>query len=132
MSSLSKLTPNCMVEDVARTLDYYRDLLGFTVAATVPERPPLDWAMAVRDGVTLMFQSRTSLAGEMPLFRDLPVGGSLGFYIDVTDVRGLYEQLKGRAELVLDLRETFYGATEFAIRDCNGYVLCFAENKGEG
>lgn|SRR5262249_3401753 len=131
MSNLRKLTPNCMVEDVARTLDYYRDVLGFVVAATVPEQPPFNWAMAVRDGVALMFQSRASLAGELPLYRDVPVGGSLGFYIDVTDVRGLYEQLKGRVDLVLDLRETFYGATEFAFRDCNGYVLCFAENKGD-
>jgi uncharacterized glyoxalase superfamily protein PhnB len=128
--SLKKLTPNCMVEDVARTLDYYRDILGFTAIATVPEQPPYNWAMVVSDGVALMFQSRESLAGEMPLYAGMPVGGSLGFYIDVADVRGHYERLKGKVDLVLDLRHTFYGATEFAFRDCNGYVLCFAENPG--
>ena len=132
MSSLRKLTPNCMVEDVARTLDYYRDVLGFAAVATVPERPPYNWAMAVRDDVALMFQSRASLEDDLPIFRNLPIGASLGFYIDVTDVRDLHGQLKGRAEVVLELRETFYGATEFAIRDCNGYILCFAQQKGEG
>jgi hypothetical protein len=35
-----------------------------------------------------------------------------------------------KAIFVQDLHTTFYGAREFAIQDCNGYVLAFAEMAG--
>jgi uncharacterized glyoxalase superfamily protein PhnB len=128
--ALQKLTPNCMVDDMAGTVAFYRDVLGFEVALSVPETPPFNWAMLRSGGAALMFQTRESLAGEVALFRDMPVGGSLGFYMHTDEVRGLYERVKGRAELVQDLHDTFYGATEFSIRDPNGYILVFAQHGG--
>ena len=31
------------------------------------------------------------------------------------------------AEIVVDLNTTFYGTREFAMKDCDGYLLIFAE-----
>jgi uncharacterized glyoxalase superfamily protein PhnB len=128
---LKKLTPNLMVEDVNRTIDFYRDVLGFEVRATVPETGPLDWAMLARDGVTLMFQSRASLSQEIPALADTPIGGSLTLYTEVTGLQVLYEQLRSRIEVVQDLHETFYGTVEFSFRDVNGYIIYFSEAKDE-
>lgn len=123
---LKKLTPNLMVEDVNRTIDFYETVLGFRRLATVPETGALNWAMLQRDDVTIMFQSRASLGEEVPALKDVPIGASQTFYIEVSGVHALYEQLRGKVEIVADLHATFYGTHEFYFRDCNGYILSFS------
>ncbi len=125
--SLKKLTPNIMVEDVNNTIEFYQKLLGFEVLVTVPEEGQFAWAMLKRDTVEIMFQSRTSLGEEIPALQQREIGGSLTFYIEVEDVEELYEHLKGNVTIVQDMHKTFYGAQEFAIQDCNGFILAFSE-----
>ena len=45
----------------------------------------------------------------------------------VTTVTECYERAKAVATIVKEPHKTFYGATEFAIQDNNGYVLTFSE-----
>ena len=127
---LKKLTPNLMVEDVQQTLAFYTEVLGFTVLTTVPEHPPLGFAIVQRDQVTLMFQSRPSLSENVPALTGSPIGASQTFYIEVEGVLDLYEALHGKVEIVVDLHKTFYGTQEFYFRDCNGYILSFSEAAG--
>jgi uncharacterized glyoxalase superfamily protein PhnB len=124
---LKKLTPNLMVEDVARTLAFYRDLLGFEVLTTLPEQEPFDFAIVQRDGVELMFQSRASLSDNVPTLTGAPIGASQTFYIEVEGVRDLYQALHEQVEIVVDFHTTFYGTQEFYFRDINGYILSFSE-----
>jgi uncharacterized glyoxalase superfamily protein PhnB len=127
---LKKLTPNLMVEDVDRTIAFYRDVLGFELLVTVPpEQGPFGWAMMRRDSVEIMFQSRSSLGEEIPALLDAPIGASVTFYTEVSGLDDLYQQVKGRAEIVQDLHETFYGSREFSFRDLNGYILFFSEGQ---
>jgi len=121
------LTPNIMVSDMQKSLEFYKEVLGFTLYAKNPPEPPYEWAMAGRDETTLMFQTRESLSGELPLFKERPIGGSQTFFIKVEGVEELYEELKGKAEVVLEPKTSFYGMREFAILDPDGYVLMFAE-----
>lgn len=37
--------------------------------------------------------------------------------------------VKDRAEIIIDLRTAWCGMQEFYMRDCNGYILGFAEKK---
>jgi uncharacterized glyoxalase superfamily protein PhnB len=129
---LKKLTPNLMVEDVNRTIAFYKDILGFELLATQPESGQFDWAMMKRNDVEMMFQARASLTGELPLFEGKAIDGSLTFFVEVEDVKGLYTNLKDKVTIVQDMHATFYGAQEFAIQDCNGYILTFAEFSTEG
>jgi lactoylglutathione lyase len=124
---LKKLTPNIMVEDVNKTSKFYQKFLGFELLVTVPEEGQFAWAMLKRDAVEMMFQSRTSLSEEIPSLQQKEIGGSLTLYIEVEDVKELYERLKGNVTIVQDMHKTFYGAQEFAIQDCNGFILAFSE-----
>lgn len=124
---LSRLTPNLMVEDVNATVAFYRDVLGFDLVTSVPESGALDWALVRRDTVDVMFQSRASLAADLPQFRDRSPGGALTFYIDLEGIDALYAQVAGRGAVVKDLATTFYGTREFTMEDCNGFLLTFAE-----
>jgi uncharacterized glyoxalase superfamily protein PhnB len=133
-----KLTTNMMVEDVSRTVDFYSEVLGFELVIGVPENSQeivttmqkgqaLGFAIMKCGNIDMMFQTKQSLAKEVPEFSSMDIGGSLTFYIEVQDVRGLYAKLKDKVTIVKDMQTTFYGMQEFYIRDCNGYILTFAE-----
>ncbi len=122
------LSPNLITADVNKTVEYYTKTLGFRLIASVPETGIYNWAMVMRDGITMMFQLLSSLKEDLPELK-FNSNGSLGtFYIKVRGLDSLYESLKDKAEIAVDLRSTFYGAREFAIKDLDGYFLMFAED----
>jgi len=123
---MESLSPNIYVQDVKGTMQFYSKL-GFSAMMSVPENSeePV-WAMMQNGGVTIMFESFSSIEGRLPeISRNQ--GGSLLFYIKVKDIQGLYESLKDEVTVLHGLQKTFYGATEFTIKDCNGWVLTFAD-----
>lgn len=124
---LKKITPNLMVEDISKTLKFYEDVLGFKLDQSVPDDPPYEWASVKSGEVELMFQARTSLSEDMPLFEGMPIGGTLTLFVRMQGIQELYDRVHQQVELVQDLFETFYGMREFSIKDPNGYVLTFAE-----
>jgi len=135
---LNTLTPNMMVENVNRTVEFYRDVLGFNFFMAVtkegretlmemPQDKTLVYAMMKSGGVEVMFQEKESLYEDIPAFKGTDVGGSVSFYINVDDVKALFETLKDKTDVVKKLHTTWYGMNEFYIRDCNGYILGFSE-----
>ena len=122
-----KTDPNLMVEDVNQTVDFYKNMLGFDVLATVPETGQFNWAMLKQGNVEMQFQTRASLSEEIPAFKDRAIGGALTLYIDVEDVTALHNALKDKVAIVQAMHTTFYGTQEFAIEDCNGFVLSFSQ-----
>ena len=136
--TLKKLTPNLMVEDVAQSIVFYRDLLGFDfIMAMRDEKPvealpttddkPLDWAMVQRDEVAFMFQQRHSLEEELPALAGCDIAASLTLYIELDGVDALYESLQGKTDIIRPPQTTFYGRRELYLRDCNGYILALTE-----
>jgi uncharacterized glyoxalase superfamily protein PhnB len=95
---------------------------------TVPESGELDWAMMACGKVTVMFQTFKNLADKLPEISRKD-GGSLLLYIQLTGIRSFFETIKNKMTVLHGLEKTFYGATEFSIKDNNGYVLTFAENE---
>jgi uncharacterized glyoxalase superfamily protein PhnB len=124
---MESLTPNIFVDDINETIAFYK-LLGFTVVMTVPEDGNYDWAMMVNEGVTLMFQTFASLGEELPDVSRTD-GGSLLLYIKLKNIRSFFEAIKDKVTVLKGIEKTFYGATEFSIKDCNDYVLTFAEDE---
>ncbi|MDR2901171.1 MAG: hypothetical protein LBV20_06595 [Treponema sp.] len=121
------ITPNLMVENVAETIAFY-ERLGFAAVATVPkEGGGLQFAILVKDNLTLMFQDRESLTAEYPILKTEKTQPSITLYIIVDDVKAYYDEIKPNYELQAELHKTFYGAEEFAIKDNNGYILTFTE-----
>lgn len=122
------LSPNVVVDDVNQAVDYYTKNLGFNFITSVPESGKYNWAMVMRDGITLMFQSLPSIQEDLPEL-GITRKGSMGtFFIEVTGIDQWYEQIKEKVDVIGEMRTTFYGKKEFTIRDLNGYFLMFAED----
>lgn len=122
-----KITANLMVEDMAETIAFYKDALGFELAMSNPERPPFGWAMMQLDGAGIMFQTRESLGGELNSFKDMRIGGSFTIFLIVDDVEAVHNRVHGKAEILKPPYDTFYGMREIAIKDNNGYILIIAQ-----
>ena len=130
--ALQSLTPNLMVNDVEETIEYYTDVLGFTLLRTVPETGNLNWAMVKLNDVVIMFQSTTSLKSDLPRLKGEKPGGGLTFYIKVDRVSEIHEELfNNEAEIISELESTFYDTIEFSVADLNGYILTFSEDQEE-
>jgi uncharacterized glyoxalase superfamily protein PhnB len=41
----------------------------------------------------------------------------------------MYENLKDKVTVVKELHTTWYGMQEFYVKDCNGYILGFSQQK---
>jgi uncharacterized glyoxalase superfamily protein PhnB len=125
---MESISPNIFVNDMKATVSFYK-ILGFEVTMSVPETgDELVWAMMTNGKVTMMFQTFESLADELPPISRAN-GGSLLLYINVTNIKSFFEEIKDKVTVLKGLEKTFYGATEFSILDNNNYVLTFAEHE---
>ena len=124
-----KLTPNLVVSNLQRSLEFYRDVLGFTVAMAVPDEPPHVFAGLQSGAVEIFLNARESAEAEYPAFKGRPIGGTLTLFIDVADVRKAYETLQSRVNVTMPLEKKWYGVTEFAFEDPDGYIITFAEQE---
>lgn len=126
----NKLTPNLVVSDVERSVAFYRDVLGFTVETTVPDTAPYQFAILRSGAVGVFLNAPEPAMAEYPAFKDRPIGGTLTLFIEVDGIDECYRALKDRVLVVMELETKWYGMTEFAIADPDGYLITFAQRKG--
>jgi catechol 2,3-dioxygenase-like lactoylglutathione lyase family enzyme len=124
--TLQTATPVFLVSDIAATMRWYRDTLGFDGDA-VPKVPPHNFGILRKNGVSLFLQQLTGYS-KADRYRDRE-GGVWSAYLRTEGVRDLYDALKTRADVTIvhSLHTQPYGETEFEVRDPNGYLLVFAE-----
>jgi len=121
---MSKLTPVLMVNDVKESIAFYSNVFGFKTTIIVPNEETPVFAAIEKDGVEIMLQERSSMEEEYQLFKGKEIGGTFTLYLDLGEVKPLYDICKEkRVKFATDLHKTFYGADEFAILDNNNYIL---------
>jgi catechol 2,3-dioxygenase-like lactoylglutathione lyase family enzyme len=124
---LKSLTPNLIVSNVERSIAFYRDVLGFTVVATVPEASPYVFAIVQSGPVRIFLNAPEPAIAEYPAFKDRPIGGTLTLFIDVANIRQVHDDLKDTVTIVMPLEHKWYGVTEFAFEDPDKYLITYAE-----
>ena len=129
MPRVRKLTPNLIVANVERSIAFYRDVLGFTVQTTVPETAPFVFGIVESGAVEIFFNAAEAAYAEYPSLNRMPIGGSLTLFMEVEQIRNIHESLKDKVNVVMPLEKKWYGVTEFAITDPDGYVITFAERE---
>jgi uncharacterized glyoxalase superfamily protein PhnB len=121
-----KLVPTLIVDDMPKTIAFYRDVLEFELLEAQPPAEP-SWVRLRCGGVEIMLQTRQGLLGEYPFYRDLPLGGTFNVYIEMDRIDEYYERVKARITPYFELANELYGMREFTIRDCNGVVVAFGQ-----
>lgn len=124
---LTKLTPNLVVSSVERSLTFYRDVLGFARTDAVPDESPFVFAGVQSGAVQIFLNAPGPATEEYPAFAGKPLGGTLTLFIEVVGIEKVYDELKPKVKVTMPLEKKWYGVTEFAFEDPDGYVITFAE-----
>jgi catechol 2,3-dioxygenase-like lactoylglutathione lyase family enzyme len=113
-----KISPMLAVADMDETLEFYREVLGFSTVLNAPQ-----YSIVERDGVTIHFM-RAASQQVLDCVR-----GHTEIYLEVSGIRGFWEHVKrysGRYR-VRELFDRDYGMTEFHIEDPNGCLVFVGE-----
>lgn len=129
-ATLSKCTPVLVVDRIEPALAFWAKL-GVEKTMEVPEGDRLGFAILAGQGIELMYQTATSVAGDLlaaasdrAAFRSGAQQTTL--FVEVPDLARIERCLAGE-RLVMPLRTTFYGAKELGYLDGAGHVVVFAE-----
>ncbi len=123
---IESLTPNVVVRDVQKSLDFYISVLGFKLDLHVPEQPPYIFA-SVTAGSAVIFLNDQKTVGELPL-QPGKAGMTLSLYMKVQAIDDWFSKVEASgAKIVMPMTTQFYGMKEFAFEDPDGWVLMFAE-----
>lgn len=129
---MKKLTPVLVVPELEPCLPFWTERLGFEVTATVPHGDRVGFAILKKGGVEVMYQSRASVADDVPTMLEHVSGsGCAALFIEVDDVGELEPALEGVPVLV-PRRRTFYGMDEIFVRAPCGTIVGFAAPVDDG
>lgn len=118
---LKSVVPILLVRDVERSAAWFKNMLGFEIDF-LHGKPPFYGAVS-RDGVCvhIRFVHEPYFAGAAA-----QEGGLILATIEVSDVRGLFEEFKARGvEFPQTLEKQPWGGTDFHVRDPDGNVFSF-------
>ena len=107
--------------DIRQTIEFYENLLGFSAVSFYPDAEHACWVCLSRGEIEIMF----SLRSEHSKFETPMLTGAL--YFNVEDVDAAWEELKDKAPVEYPIENFDFGMREFAIRDCNSYLLQFGQ-----
>lgn len=118
--SVESVVPLLNVEDVARSIDFYRDALGFQVESSFEDAGRVAWARVRCADAELMLNAHGELSRERRAregYRDVVL------YLSVDSAEELHARLVGKGLAPGEIRDEAYGVREFALRDPDGYEL---------
>ena len=106
------------VQDVRATIEWYSEI-GFKLIRQNVEDAEINWAKLSYGDSEVMVDSGGKPSTDHRREVDL--------YVLTDGVDDLYQPLKDRVQVVVDLYDAFYGMREFIIRDINGFWITFGQ-----
>ncbi|MCA0374695.1 MAG: hypothetical protein LCH84_03440 [Gemmatimonadetes bacterium] len=122
MLRFESIVPVLRVADVARSIAWYRDHLGFA-ADPFPAEPPFEFCILRRDATELMLRRAT-----VPIVRD-PRRYDWDVYVRISggQLVALLDAARRTTPLVRGPELMPYGQVEFELEDPDGHRVCVAE-----
>jgi len=127
--NVKRITAVLLVEEVEPCVRFWTERLGFEKTVEVPDGSKLAFAVVVKDGAEIMYQTYASVAKDNPHPDMLARKGPTFLYIEVDDLAAVQAAAAG-AEIVMPERTTFYGSKEFGVKDPAGHIVTFAQFGG--
>ena len=117
------LSPTLAVRDMKKTIDFYKNSLGFRIGMLFPDADNPEYADLSKDGMTLMFIPAANLG----IGNDEKLGTGVNLYLEIDgDIDEYYAELKEKGvEIAVDIKDEPFGIRDFTVKDINGYQLTF-------
>jgi len=125
-ATVKKITPILFAQEIEPCIQFWTEKMGFQKIVEVPEGGKIGFVLLEKDGVELMYQSYASVEKDNAATAAAARKGPAFLYIEVEELNAALAATSG-AELVMPVRNTFYGAKEFGIKDPAGHYVIFAQ-----
>jgi catechol 2,3-dioxygenase-like lactoylglutathione lyase family enzyme len=127
--TIGGLCPLLQVFDMPKSIAFYRDVLGFTIASPVPDNLQCDWVLLELNGSELMLNTAYE-AGERPSAPDAARLGAhrdVALFFDCPDLDAAQEHFRvcGLELVAPVVRE--YGMKQLSLLDPDGYEICLQQ-----
>lgn len=119
MPRFNSLEPRLHIADFARSVNFYRDVVGFEVLALFPPDNPT-FALMAKDGVGLQIGGPDAAKAD-------GAPATVTLFFDVADATGVFEQLKSKVKIEWGPEVYFYHRREFAFHDPDGHLIIVSE-----
>jgi len=119
--AIKQAVPLLRVTDVAKSMEWYRAILGF-VGDPFPAKPPHEFAILRQGNVELMLRK-----GNPPVAQPRPYDWDVYLRVENPRFREVFAAFSARGIVTRRLERMFYGLAEFEITDPDGYVLCLGQ-----
>ena len=117
------LSPTLAVRDMKKTIEFYKNSLGFKLGMCFPDANNPEYADLSKDGMVIMVipAEDHGIGSE----EKLGIGVYLYMHID-GDIDQYYDELKKKGvKIAADIEDKPYGVREFTVEDVDGYKLTF-------
>jgi glyoxylase I family protein len=115
-----QLWPLLAVEDIDRSVEFYRDRLGFAVVGRAESDGKLFWCRLERGGSSLMLQQAEAEDGP-PGAR----GRGVCLYFVCDDAGALHAEFSARGVRLEPPSQAYYGMNQLFVPEPDGYSICF-------
>ena len=120
---MAYLSPTLAVRDMKKTIDFYKDSLGFKMGMAFPDVSQPEYVDLSKDGMILMFIPTQNLG--ISDQEKLGIGVNLYMQID-GDIDEYYQELKKKGvSMTVDIKDEQFGIRDFTVEDVDGYQLTF-------
>ena len=117
------LSPTLAVRDMKKTIEFYKNSLGFKMGMCFPDANNPEYADFSKDEMVLMFLPAKNVGvggGEK-------LGTGVNLYMQIDgDIDEYYDELKKRGvRFAADIKDEPFGIRDFTVEDVDGYKLTF-------
>jgi uncharacterized glyoxalase superfamily protein PhnB len=125
--NINKTTPIFVVDAITPAHVTFWEKTGWKKHIEVPHGDAIGFVLLTNGDRELMFQSRASVREDLAA---TDLDPSCAFYLDVTNLAEARADAKAAgARVLIEERETFYGARETWVTDPAGLLVGYAELK---
>ena len=123
---VKRITPVLFVPEVQPCVKFWVERFGFQKTAEVPDGDTLAFAMLQKGNLELMYQSYASADKDVTNISQQVRKGPTFLYVEVDNLTETISAIEG-SEVVMPVRDTFYGSKEIGIKDPAGHYVTFAQ-----
>lgn len=125
--------PVLAVRDVAVSVAYYRDRLGFSVGGQWPDEAAPVFAILSLGDVTIALDHDPIAAGGRAHTKDQAHSSGWSAYVYIADADGYRDRLRQTgADVAREPEDAFYVCRDFDVRDPDGHLIAFGQDLNPG
>lgn len=119
-ASVWQVWPLLTVQDIDRSVEFYRDQLGFSVVGNAETDGKLFWCRLERGGSCIMLQQAEEEDGPAE-----GRGRGISLYVVCDDTDAVHAELANRGLQLSPPSVAYYGMKQLFVPEPDGYSICF-------